>query len=165
MAFDVGTFINSAVDWLATAPIVSTVVGNPLLVALMLTALMVLVITTHLKVSVTKKTAFKIMFYIFLGALFLLYLHYFIVVHRVSSSGALDAGRSLVQQVVGGAQQDTQHGITISPRVELPNSGAPPGVPLSAPPGAPLSAPHNVARLDAVQVPPLVPTAATQAAN
>lgn len=144
MAFDVGTFINSVVDWLATAPIVSSVVGNPLIVALMFTALVLIVIKSHAKVSVSNKTSFKIMFYIFLGGLMLLYLHYFIVLNVTSGNAAISTGRALVAQVVGPqivGPQTVGGTIQVSPRID-PTQLAAPAYPVTQPayPAAPAMA-------------------------
>lgn len=127
MGFSIGRTINGAVEWVGSAPLISTVMNNPFYTALLLTALVAVVglalYGAEIRASSAKTTA-RAAVYVFLASAAVLYIHH-TVVHRaaqrsaasegvrnifsgIQASRTINAGESVpvIPEVVGGARPD-----------------------------------------------------------
>jgi hypothetical protein len=102
---DVRDAINSATDWVGSAPTVRKVVGNPFSAALLLTAMVGIIIMAvfHYKLSNSNwRTCARATFYIYAATTLLLFLHYSLVSRDAQADSAAGGARGVVSDVVGG---------------------------------------------------------------
>jgi hypothetical protein len=110
MGFDLGATVNSAADWLCSAPIVRSVINNPIFTALLVTALAAIIIMA-LYGSRLKGTGFKrgarAFLYVFMAVTAVLFVHHYAVM-RCARREATQKG---VRDVFSSIQQSRQSGL------------------------------------------------------
>lgn len=138
MGFDLGATVNAAADWLCSAPIVRSVINNPIFTALLITALaaiIVLALYNHqLKGSGFKRGA-RAFIYVFLVGTAVLFVHHYAVVRCARR----DAAQKGVRDVFSGIRQSRESGvpgISVMPSAE-DAGGLLYGVPVVPPAAAP----------------------------
>ena len=90
MPLDLGAAVNSGSEWITRAPIVRTVMSNPIYTALLLTALIILVLA-YIKdgsMSDSWRATIKTFVYIFIAALAVITVHHYTMVSKFRSEGA-----------------------------------------------------------------------------
>jgi hypothetical protein len=114
MGFDLGSTVNAAADWLCSAPIVRSVINNPIFTALLVTALAAIVILAlynhRLKGTGFKRGA-RAFIYVFLVVTAVLFVHHYAVM-RCARREATQKG---VRDVFSGIQQSRQSGMPSIP--------------------------------------------------
>ncbi len=132
--FSLGESVNSAADWVSKAPIIHTVVNNPIYTALLFLALAAIILLAFYGGAVREggmKTALRAALFFFLGVTAIMFVH-----HRaVTDSARETAHQKGIRDVFAGVQHSW----------ETTGGAAPGGVPLlgSVPPLASFGAPSS----------------------
>jgi hypothetical protein len=108
--FDLGGAINGTAEWACNAPIIRTVVNNPIFTALLITALVVIVIMALYHYQIKQagaKKAVKAFLYVFLLVTAVMFVHHYAVMRSArdaaSQKGVRDVFSSIEQSRLGGA--------------------------------------------------------------
>jgi len=78
--FDLGGAVNSAADWLSSAPIIHRIVNNPIYTALLITALVAVVALAMYRDKLKGKKALKALFYTFFLTSLVVFVHHYAMV-------------------------------------------------------------------------------------
>ena len=108
---DLGGAINASADWLCSAPIIRGIVGNPIVTALLITALaaiVVMAVYSHQIKQAGAKCAVRALLYVFLLVTAVIFVHHYAVTclaqETVQQKGVRDVFSSIQQsREVGGA--------------------------------------------------------------
>lgn len=85
MGLDIGESVNRAADWLATSPVLKTLLGSALLAALLLTLVALIVVTSVYKVPLRGRPGVRAGLYLYVASAALLYAHYYAQRRRFES--------------------------------------------------------------------------------
>jgi hypothetical protein len=100
--FDIGGAINASADWACNAPIIRTVVSNPVFTALLITALVVIVImglySYRVKAAGTKR-GIRAILYIFMLVMAVMFVHHYAVMKIARDSEASRSVRDVFSSI------------------------------------------------------------------
>jgi uncharacterized membrane protein len=116
MGYDIGGVINSAADWLCSAPIVRSVVSNPIFTALLITALAAIVVMAlyHYQVKhAGLKRGLRALLYVFLIVTAVMFVHHYAVLRSARMSAAQKGVRDVFSSI------EQSRGAGISPGVSV----------------------------------------------
>jgi len=108
--FDLGGAVNSCAEWCSSAPIIRTIVGNPVFTALLITALIAIVVMGLYHYPIKQaggKKGVRALLYVFLLVSAVMFVHHYAVMR-----GARDiATRKSIRDVFSSIQQSRESGI------------------------------------------------------
>ena len=100
--FDVGSSVNSAADWACGAPVVRSVVGNPMLVSLIITVIAVIIVLSVYYGAGDKKTfksGVRSSMYVFIAVTIIMFLHHYTVSATARESSAQKDVRNVFDEI------------------------------------------------------------------
>ena len=120
MPFEVGQVVNGAAEWVCGSSIVYGVLRNPIITALLITALAMIIIFTVLNPGKTKnaprwQTNLRCGIYLFLGISAIMFVHYYALGRSLRSDASQKGIRDVVNQVhfaQGGGYGATNYQVT-----------------------------------------------------
>jgi hypothetical protein len=135
--FDLGGTVNSAADWVSSAPIVRTIINNPVLTALLITAIVaVLVLGTYydkVRQGGTKQ-AVRTTLYVFFFVSAVMFVHHYAVCRSARDATAHKGVRDVFAGIQ--ASRDYEGGTPVMPwGYEAPATGGAARAANVAPPG------------------------------
>jgi uncharacterized membrane protein len=101
---DLGHAVNSAADWLGNAPIIRTVVSNPVFTALLIAALAAVVVMALYHYQIKQaglKRGLRALLYVFLVVLAVVFVHH----HVVMRTARATAAQKGIREVFSGIEQ------------------------------------------------------------
>ena len=93
--FGLDVAVNGLADWVCTAPIVGTVIKNPILTALMITAMVVIVIIAQARSSINRRKIARMSVYLVILVSATIFIHDFATVRAARSIGDQDSIRDV----------------------------------------------------------------------
>jgi hypothetical protein len=90
MGLDIGESVNRAANWLATSPVLKTLLGSALLAALLLTLVALIVVTAVYKVPLRGRQGIRAGLYLYIASAALLYAHYYAQRRRFEADADAD---------------------------------------------------------------------------
>jgi hypothetical protein len=102
MPFEIGEVLNQGAGWIGQSPLVFGVIRNPVLTALLLTALALVIIHAMYGWDLKKtgwRRSFKVGFWLLLSASALLFVHYYALERHLLNSLAPEGVRNIVRSI------------------------------------------------------------------
>ncbi len=98
MPFDIGKAVNSIAGWVGGAPLVSSVIGNPVMTSLLLTALALIIIYA---IDERGESRGRAAVYVFLAFLAVTFIHYATVARSLRGEAFRQGAKSVVATTLG----------------------------------------------------------------